>query len=138
MKRIFIIFALLAFTAFAADIDVKGAFVKVTPPNAKNTAIFLSITNNTGKDIELKSASSDLAPVVELHTHKMEAGKMKMVQVPSILIKAHESVELKPMGLHIMLFNIKNPVKADTKVSLKLNFSDNKSVELKDIAAKKL
>lgn len=138
MRKIFIILAMLASVAFASELEVKGAFIKQTPPNAKNTAIFLTIVNNSDKNIALLGANSDFAKQVELHTHTMKNGKMEMLQVKDILIKAHSTVALKPGGLHIMLFDIKGPVVDTTKVNLKLNFDNKTSLEVKDIPSKKL
>lgn len=137
MKKIFIILAAVFSLAFAADVEVSGAFIKQTPPNAKNSAIFMTLTNKGSKDAVLIGASSPIAKVAELHTHSMKDGKMMMKQVKEIVIKANSSVALKPGGLHVMLFDLKEQVKADTKTSVKLNFADKTSVDVENIPAKK-
>lgn len=138
MRKIFIILAFLASVAFAGNIEVKDAFVKMSMPHAKNTAIFLNITNNSDKEIKLLGATCPLTKQVELHTHAMVDGKMEMRQVKDIVIKPHSTVELKPGGLHIMLFNLPKPVTLDTKTSVKLNFDNKEFVEIKNIPAKEL
>lgn len=137
MRKIFIIIALLSSALFASNIEVSKAYIKLTPPHAKNTAIFLNITNNTDKDIALIAASSPQAKVTELHTHAMVDGKMEMHQVKQIMIKAHSTQALAPGGFHIMLFNILKPVNADTKAQVTLDFSDKTQVVVEDIPAGK-
>ena len=63
---------------------------------------------------------------------------MKMVQIDSIEVPAEGSVSLKPGGLHIMLMDVKKPMKAGDKVNLTLKFSDGRIVEVIDIPVKNL
>ncbi|EJW7797667.1 copper chaperone PCu(A)C [Campylobacter jejuni] len=137
MKKILLLGALFAVNLWAVnDIEVKNTFVKQTLPHAQNSAIFLTIFNNTDKDIALISAKSDISEVSELHTHIHKDGKMMMQKIPEIIIKAHSSTELKSGGYHIMLLKLKKPIIKDTKVNLDLKFNNHKTIELKNIDSK--
>lgn len=138
MKKILVSVALFASAVLAADIEVSDIYVKQTPPNAKNTAIFLTLTNNSDKDIALVDAESDLSDNVELHSVIKEGNKMTMVKVPEITIKAKSSVQLKSGGEHIMLFGIKKPVTRDAKANLTLHFSNGESLNFTDIESKEV
>lgn len=138
MKKILVSVALFASAVFAADIEVSNIYVKQTPPKAKNTAIFLTITNNSDKDIALVDAESDLSDNIELHTHLHEGKKMKMIKVPEITIKARSSIELKPGGDHIMLFDIKEAVTKESKTNLTLNFSNGETLTFTNIESKEV
>lgn len=138
MKKIFTSLVLFTSVIFAANVEVSGAYIRQTPPNAKNTAIFLTITNKSNKDITLINAQCDLSDNVELHTVVKEGNKMTMVKVPEMSIKANSSTELKPRGNHIMLFNIKKPVTKDTKVDLTLSFSNGEKLKIANIESKEL
>ena len=75
---------------------------------------------------------SDISsPRVEIHQHTMVAELMRMRKINVIIIKANERVILQPSGLHLMLFDVKKPLKSKHKVELTLRFSDKKSVSLK-------
>jgi copper(I)-binding protein len=52
----------------------------------------------------------------------MEGGVMKMRHLKEIDVKPGETHVLKPMGEHIMLFNLKHPLKEGDVVDLTLNF----------------
>ncbi|CUU88747.1 copper chaperone PCu(A)C [Campylobacter hyointestinalis] len=138
MTKFMLSAALVAVFAFGADIDVNGAFAKATPPNAQNSAAFMTITNNTDQNISLVSASNSVSKFTELHTHVSENGMKKMIQIPQIDIPAKSSVELKPGGLHIMMIGLSKAVNPGDKVDLTLNFSNGKSIDLKGVEAKKL
>ncbi|EFP2985576.1 copper chaperone PCu(A)C [Campylobacter jejuni] len=137
MKKILLLGAFFAVNLWAVnDIEVKNAFVKQTPPHAKNSAIFLTIFNNTDKDIALIGVKSDISEASELHTHIHKDGKMMMQKIPEIIIKAHSSTELKSGSYHIMLLKLKKPIIKDTKVKLDLKFNNHKTIELKNIDSK--
>ena len=63
---------------------------------------------------------------------------MSMIQIPKITIKPNSTTELKPGSYHIMLFDLKNSVNADTKASLTLYFDNNTSLKVEQIPSKKL
>lgn len=140
MKKILILSAFIVnlWALTQENLSIENAYIKQTPPNAKTTAIFLTIKNDSDKDIFLLKAKTNLSEISELHTHANENGKMIMKEVPNIEIKAHSSIELKPGGLHIMIFDIKNQIDENTQTDLTLYFDNNQSIELKNIPSKEL
>lgn len=117
--------------AYAADITVQEPYARVVPPGAPASAAFMKLHNNGDSDRKLVSASSDIAEVVELHTHIHDNGVMRMRPVENIEIPAGEEAVLQPGGLHIMLINLKKPMAAGDKVTIDLQFDDgsHQSVE---------
>ncbi|WP_270971783.1 copper chaperone PCu(A)C [Campylobacter upsaliensis] len=136
-KKIFIL-SLLGLSLSATEIEISNAYIKQTPPNSKNTAIFLTLTNKGAKEIALINAQSDLSDKIELHTHIHKDKKMSMIQIPKIAIEPNSTTELKPGSYHIMLFDLKNPINADTKANLTLYFDNNTSLKVEQIPSKKL
>ena len=114
MKKLLLLLT-LALSVFASNIKVEDAYARATPPNLPNSAAFLTINNTGSSDIALVSAKSAIAKTVELHTHDMKNGMMKMYQVPKIDIKANSSTVLKPGGFHVMLIGLtQKPIKRGT------------------------
>lgn len=127
MKK-FMLFVLFSVsTLIASDIEIEDAYVRATPPNLPNSAAFMVIENETNKDISIVKASSNISKTVELHTHDMKDGVMKMYQIPKIDIAANSKTVLKPGGLHIMFIGLKHPLKEGNEVTLTLEFSNGKS-----------
>ena len=122
--------------ANAADIEIVDIYAKATPPGAKNTALFFDIKNNTDKPVKLIGASSPAAATGEIHTHKDVDGMKKMVQIDDIEIAPESTVSLEPGGLHVMLMNIKAPIKEGDKLEAVLEFDNGEKIEIKDIVAK--
>ncbi len=111
-------------------VSVEDPYVRAVPPGQPNSAAFMSLRNATDQTCQLVGASSDVAEVVELHTHTMEDGMMRMRQVDHIELPAGETVSLKPGGLHIMLIGLKHKLVPDDEIRLTLKFSDGSEHEL--------
>ena len=126
-----LLFAGGAFAAGAADeIKVGDAYVRAIPPGQPNSAAFMVLDNGGAKGHALVGAASPVAEAVELHTHIMDEGMMKMRRVERVELPAGESVRLQPGGLHVMLIGLKQPLKPDDQVHLTLTFEDNSARHL--------
>lgn len=116
----------------AADsVEVDGAFARAVPPGQPNSASFLSLTNRDDVDHALTGADSNASEVVELHTHLMEDGMMKMRRVDKIDLPAGETVKLEPGGLHIMLIGLEKQLMPGEDVEVTLIFEDGSRTTLK-------
>lgn len=124
-------FSLGAIAAGAADqVTVVDPYVRLAPPGAMATGAFMVLKNAGGKDVKLVKAGSGIAKITELHTHINDGGVMKMRPVPDIDIKAGGEAVLQPGGLHVMLIDLKGPVKEGDKVAITLDFDDGSSKEI--------
>ena len=125
-KSLFALSALLLSTgAFAqSQLIIENPYARATPPNATNSAIFMTIKNTGDATRTLVSATTSAAKKVELHTVIKTDGMMKMREVDTIEIPKDQEVMLKPGGLHIMLFNLAQPLKESDFIDVTLNFAD--------------
>lgn len=111
----------------AESISANDPFVRMVPPGTANTGAFMVLKNPNDKDHKLVKAESPAAKVVELHTHTMEGGMMKMRPVKDIEIKAKGEAVLKPGSLHVMLIGLKQELKEGDNVPITLTFDDGSS-----------
>lgn len=126
--------AALSISAVAAgtadSIAVVNPYVRMAPPGAMATAAFMVLKNGGGKDAKLVKAENSASKITELHTHLNEGGVMKMRQVPAIDIKANGEAVLHPGGLHVMMIDLKAPLKDGDKVAITLGFEDGSSKQI--------
>jgi periplasmic copper chaperone A len=128
--------ALVSVAAIAADfqlksLDIRQPFARATPSGAKTAAVFMTIENK-GKDADrLVSASSPAAGIVEIHEMKVDGGMMQMREVMGVDVKPGATVELKPGGYHVMLMDLKQPLKQGESVPVTLKFEKAGSVEIR-------
>jgi periplasmic copper chaperone A len=132
MKQLCLLTMSLMFSAgvlaAAADhVSVEQPYVRLAPPSAPTTGAFMVLRNNGDKDIKVLKAENPASRVTELHTHLNEGGVMKMRPVASIDIKSGGEAVLQPGGLHIMLIDLKAPLKEGDIVPITLSFDDGSS-----------
>ena len=111
--------------ADANDVVVRDGWVQEGPPSQTITAAYMVIENHTGTDISLRSASTEVAEVVELHKVELVDGIMKMHRVERIDIPNGGTAELKPGGYHLMVIGLKKKLKDGDKVTFTLQFSND-------------
>lgn len=141
MKRIAILCTLLAALPAFAQVSVKEPWVRATVAQQKATGAFMQITS--AQDARLVEAKSPVAGVVEVHEMVMEKDVMKMRAVPGLDLPAGKSIELKPGGYHVMLMDLKRPLKKGEVVplTLRLEGRDRKTetievrAEVRDLTA---
>lgn len=115
-------FAWVAVLAWAgtshAQVQVKDAWVRPALQGQTATGAFMSLTSSEGA--RLIGAASPIAGVVEIHEMVMEGNVMRMRPIKALELPAGRSVELKPGGYHVMLMDLKRPLKAGEHVPLEL------------------
>lgn len=115
----------------AADpIAVDDPYARAVPPGQPNSAVFMALTNPSGEERALVAAESPAAAVVELHTHRMDGGMMRMRRVERIALPPGERVVLEPGGRHLMLIGLQRPLAPGETVALTLTLDDGSRVPL--------
>lgn len=122
--------ALLCHTAVAQTVLVQDAWARATVQGQHASGAFMRLTAPT--DLRLTAVSTPVAGVAEVHEMRMEGDIMKMQPLAKGLeLPAGKTVELKPGGYHIMLMDLKQPLKKDSSIPLTLVFVDAKGLESK-------
>jgi len=108
-----------SFTFAAESVKVANAWVRAPVAGQKTAAAYLELT--TDRNLALVAAGSPAAGRVELHSMSMDGGVMRMRALPRIDLPAGQTVRLAPGGTHLMLFDLKQPLKPGDKVALTLS-----------------
>jgi periplasmic copper chaperone A len=115
----------------SSPISVEKPFSRATPGNSKVGVGYMTITNKGVVADRLVSASSPAAGKVEIHETTMQDGVMKMRGLPNGLpIEAGKKISLAPDGNHLMLMELKAPLKQGDKVPVTLNFEKAGKVDV--------
>ena len=114
----------------AGGLTVAHPWARATPGGATIGAAYGEIKAKDGAADTLISASSPGAGRVEIHTHTMDDGVMKMRRIEKLPIPAGGSAVMKPSGDHIMLFDLKAPLKEGDVLPLTLVFEKAGSVNV--------
>jgi periplasmic copper chaperone A len=107
----------------AGDLVISQAWTRATPGGAKIGGGFLTIENKGTAPDKLIGASSDGAGKIEVHEMAMNDGVMKMRPVDGgLTIDPGKTVKLAPGGFHLMMMDLKSPLKQGDKMPLTLEF----------------
>ena len=91
--------------------------------HGSNGVVYLSLINRGGRPDRLIRVQSEVCEAAELHRTKMEGDIMRMMPVEGGLeIPAKGRAKLEPGGYHIMLVNLKAPLKVGARFNLVLEF----------------
>jgi copper(I)-binding protein len=104
------------------EVTVANAWARATPGGAKNGAVYMSITAEPGAGDRLVAAKSEAARSVELHISDHEGGVVRMRRLDALEVPAGQTVRLSPGGHHLMLLDLKQPLKTGDRVKLTLVF----------------
>ena len=110
--------AVAAGAARAQPVSVKDAWVRAPAPGQKVAAAYMELVSRA--PLALTGVASPAAGSAELHATSMEGGVMRMRPVTRIELPAGGTVKLAPGGLHVMLVDLKQPLKPGDKVPLTL------------------
>lgn len=107
----------------AGDLVITQAWTRATPNGAKIGGGYLTIENKGTTPDRLVSGSGDVAGKIEVHEMSMDNGVMKMRALDKgLTIEPGKTVKLAPGGYHLMMFDLKNPLKQGDKVPVTLEF----------------
>jgi periplasmic copper chaperone A len=109
---------------------IDRAWARATPGAAKTGAAYFRIRSPA--DDRLLGLASPVADKAELHTHVEAHGLMQMHAVEGgVAVQAAQTLELRPGGpFHVMLINLKRPLKAGESFPLTLIFEKAGSREV--------
>lgn len=113
--------------ASTSPLKVEAAWVRASVPGQAGTGAFMRLTAT--EPMTLVGVASPVAGVAEVHEMKLEGDVMRMRAIPSLTLPAGKAVELRPGGHHLMLMDLKAPLKPDTRVPLTLLLRDAKGAE---------
>ena len=107
----------------AGDLVITQAWSRATPGGAKVAGGYLTIENKGSTPDRLIGGSADVADKVQVHQMTMNNGVMTMRSLDQgLTIEPGKTVKLAPSGYHLMLLDLKSPLKRGDKVPVILEF----------------
>ena len=110
------------FAKSKGELEIEKPWARATTPGAAIGGGYLVIRNKGAAADRLVGVSSPASARVEIHEMTMEKDVMRMREVKGVDVPAKKSVELKPGGYHLMLIELKAPLKPGEKVPVTLRF----------------
>ena len=115
----------------AGDLVITQAWTRATPGGARIGGGYLTIENKGTTPDRLIGGSADVAGKVAVHEMAMNNGVMTMRPLDKGLkIDPGQTVKLAPGGYHLMMFDLKSPLKQGDKIPVTLEFEKAGKVQL--------
>jgi periplasmic copper chaperone A len=113
-------------------LEIDRPWSRAVPKGASVAAGYLTIRNTGTEPDRLLSGSTPVAGKFEIHEMSVDReGVMRMRPLPAVLvIKPGETVELKPLSLHIMLTGLREPIEKGKPSRAALVFEKAGTVEV--------
>jgi len=122
--------ALMLFAGCAwSQVEISDPWIRATAPGQKTAAGYMTVRNTSAQPERLVGGSSEAAAKVGTHVSTKDGEIIRMREVKGYEIPAKGTFELKPNGAHLMLVDLKKPLKEGEKVPVLLKF--DKSGEVK-------
>jgi periplasmic copper chaperone A len=129
---------MLLFTGLAAQgtrVAASGSWVKLPAPGESGAMAFVAIENPTMYGIYVTSATADAAGKVELRDGS-QSGDARLKPIEFISVPAYDRVDMGPGGIHLMLIDLKRPLKEGDRVVLMLSTDNARTLEVAAIVRK--
>jgi periplasmic copper chaperone A len=115
----------------AGDLVISQAWSRATPGGAKIGGGYLTVENKGSAPDRLIGGTAEIAGKIELHEMATSNSVMKMRPLDKgLAIEPGKTVKLAPGGSHLMLFDLKSPLKQGEKVPVTLEFEKAGKVKL--------
>lgn len=85
-------------------LQVHDGWIRPAPPEARVRAGYAVLENTGGETLQLDAVRSDAFGAIEIHEMHEVDGMMRMRALPQLQLAPGARVELRPGGLHLMLF----------------------------------
>jgi periplasmic copper chaperone A len=112
------------------QVEISDAWIRATAPGQKTAAGYMIMRNKSAQPERLVGGSSQAAAKLETHVSIKDGDIMRMREVKGYDIPAKGSFELKPNGSHLMLVDLKRPLKEGDKVPVVLKFEKSGEVKV--------
>ena len=101
-----------------SDLTISDAYVKAPLVGSNTTAGYLSITNESNKDISINGISCDNSEASYFHDNQVVSeGMITMQNIDKISINSGETVHFKPGSKHVMIDGLKMELYSNKEIN---------------------
>ena len=115
----------------ASQMTISEPWLRPASTQMHSSAMYMELTNDSEHSDALYKVESPAAQIIELHeTIEAENGVSRMQHVENITLTPHNTVSLKPGGMHIMFIKLNNDLNENDTVPVTLFFKSHEKINL--------
>ena len=105
------------------DVSIFDAWARATAPGQTSAAAYMTIANRGSADDKLIAVAAPSPAMAMMHQTSTTDGVSSMQAMDDgLVVPAGRTVQLKPLGAHIMVTDLKEALKAGDSLPLTLRF----------------
>lgn len=104
------------------SVDIEGAWIREAPPGASVLGAYMRVRNRGDLADRLLRVQSPAAGRIEIHEMTVREGVMRMRPLQALILPPGKTTVLKPKSTHLMLLDLKRPLKAGMRVPMTFVF----------------
>ena len=108
-------------------VAVQGAWARGTVAGQDASGAYMTLVAQEA--LTLLGAETPAAGIVEIHEMRMVGEVMKMRAADTLPLAAGKPLQLAPGGYHLMLMDLKAPLKPGSSIAMTLRFRDAQGQE---------
>lgn len=112
----------------APGITLSDAVVRLPAVSGRPGVVYFTITQASGAPRKIAGVHIAGAGRAVMHESRTAGGVATMAPVPDVALEPGTTVEFRPGGLHVMLFDISDAVKAGTTAELTLTLDNGDKI----------
>jgi len=131
LKRLCITLCCAVLTACSPTPDgllVTEAYGFAPVGNSRMAVAYLTMHNNTDKDVHIENVHSALFQSAAIHETVLLDGHARMRALPTVSIHSGKTLKLEPGAVHLMLMKPRQTITAGTVDTLTFNFTTHDAV----------
>lgn len=119
------------------SLTVRGARVVAVPPGVTETSAFMTLKNTGAAPVVLTRAMGEVAGSAMLMSTRRDAkGLTGMRMVPTLTVPGRGTLTLSESGDHVMLMDLKRPLKVGETLRLRLETLDGHRLNVQAVVRK--
>lgn len=99
---------------------IEQAWIREPPPAAVVAGAFMTLRNTGALPLRIDAARSPRFGSIMFHATEREGDQVRMVSQEALTVAPHGSLVLAPGGMHLMLMQAAEPVRAGEEIDLEL------------------
>jgi copper(I)-binding protein len=114
----------------SSEICVSDAWARATPPGAETASVYFSVVNKGRVADSLVSASTSVTANAMVHRSVMDGNIVRMEMTGPLELAPGARVTFAPIGYHLMLAGLKQPLAQGATISVTLDFAKAGKLQL--------
>jgi copper(I)-binding protein len=115
-----------------SGLTLRDAWVKAAAQGS--TALFGTLDNQTGTDLEIVSGTTAISSKIELHeVVTIDGTTIMRAKAGGFTVPAHGTLELKPGGDHLMVMGLRKPIRPGDTITATLALTDGSTISISAI-----